>query len=239
MQENNYSVYASQLSQTDPELAKILDNFIYEVQTDVDLPVRVKMLSTLAYLLGIQGLEEYKIMLPVALDNAVTPIEAKEVMYQAIDYLGLGRIMPFIQITNDVLASRGIKLPLENQATTTSANRLEKGEEIQIHFFGSNMKGASKKGIINKWLAANCFGDYYTRNGLSDKNRELITFCFLASQGSVEPQLLIHAKANINLGNDHDFLIKIVLQNVQFIGYPRSLNAIRIINQATKELTKE
>jgi hypothetical protein len=49
------------------------------VQKDVDLPDRTKMLSTLAYLLGMQGKEEYEIMLPVVLDNGVNPVEAKEV----------------------------------------------------------------------------------------------------------------------------------------------------------------
>ena len=39
---------------------------------------------------------------------------------------------------------------------------------------------------INKWLADNCFGDYYTRTGLDLKMRELITFCFLAAQGGCE-----------------------------------------------------
>ena len=29
---------------------------------------------------------------------------------------------------------------------------------------------------------ANCFGDYYTRTGLDLKQREMITFCFLAAQ---------------------------------------------------------
>ena len=53
------------------------------MQKDVDLPDRTKMLSTLAYLLGMQGKEEYEVMLPVALDNGVTPVEAKEVLYQA------------------------------------------------------------------------------------------------------------------------------------------------------------
>ena len=51
------------------------------------MPDRTKMLSTLAYLLGMQGVDEYKVMLPVALDNGVSPVEAKEVLYQAVDYL--------------------------------------------------------------------------------------------------------------------------------------------------------
>lgn len=177
-------------------------------------------------------------MLPVALDNGINPVEVKEVLYQAIDYLGLGRVMPFFKVTNETLTARDIKLPLESQTKTTMENRLEEGEQTQIRLFGPQMKDFPKRGTINKWLVDNCFGDYYTRSGLDDRDREMITFCYLAAQGSVEPQLLAHAKANIGLGNDKEFLTKVVLQNEPFIGYPRSLNAISIVNQAAKELEK-
>ena len=70
------------------------------------------------------------------------------------------------------------------------------------------MKEAWKAGHINRWLAANCFGDYYTRNGLTLAERELITFCFLMAQGGCEPQLIAHAKGNMNMGNDRAFLIR-------------------------------
>ena len=178
-----------------------------------------------------QGLEEYRLMLPVALDNGVSPVEVKEIVYQAVDYLGLGLVMPFFKVTNTILLDRGEKLPLPKQATTMMEDRLEKGEETQMRLFGPQMKDFAKKGTINKWLVDNCFGDYYTRKGLSDKEREMITFCYLAVQGVCEPQLLAHAKTNVGLGNDQQFLTKIVLANVPFIGYPRSLNAINVINQ--------
>ena len=83
------------------------------------MPDRTKMLSTLAYLLGMQGVDEYKVMLPVALDNGVSPVEAKEVLYQAVDYLGLGRVFPFFKATNDVLRARGVEIPLPSQSITT------------------------------------------------------------------------------------------------------------------------
>lgn len=198
------------------------------------------MLSILAYLLGMQAIDEYELLLPVALDNEVTPIEAKEVVYQAVDYLGLGRVFPFFKVTNKILLDRGVKLPLETQATTSldEQDRLAKGEETQMRLFGPQMKDFAKKGTINKWLVDNCFGDYYTRKGLDDRQREMITFCYLAAQGGCEPQLLAHAKANIGLGNDKEFLINVVLNNVPFIGYPRSLNAISVVNQADSELNK-
>ena len=77
---------------------------------------------------------------------------------------------------------------------------------------------------INRWLTDNCFGDYYTRTGLTACQREMITFCFLTA----------HAAANIRLGNDQAFLIRVVSQCVPYIGYPRSLNALRCISEAAK-----
>jgi len=97
------------------------------------------------------------------------------------------------------------------------------------------MKEAWKTGHINRWLAENCFGDYYTRKGLTLSERELITFCFLAAQGGCEPQLTAHAKGNMNMGNDKAFLLSVVSQCLPYIGYPRSLNAITCINKAVEE----
>ena len=122
--------------------------------------------------------------------------------------------------------------PLPSQATTTMDDRLEKGVAAQVAIFGEGMKEAWKKSHINRWLADNCFGDYYTRTGLDLKQREMITFCFLMAQGGCEPQLTAHAKGNLNLGNDRDFLIRVVSQCLPYIGYPRSLNAITCINKA-------
>lgn len=67
------------------------------------------------------------------------------------------------------------------------------------------MKDAWKSSTINYYLASNCFGDYYTRTGLNLKQREIVTFCILMAQGGCEPQVIAHAKGNMNLGNDAQF----------------------------------
>ena len=72
------------------------------------------------------------------------------------------------------------------------------------------------------------------RTGLTLAQREMITFCFLAAQGGCEPQLTSHAKGNMNMGNDKDFLIRVVSQCLPYIGYPRSLNAIACVNKAAE-----
>lgn len=223
--------------ETDPEFMERMEYFTLEEtvkEPGQELPGDVRYLAILSVLLGCQGMDVYKEKLKEALEQGVTPVMVKEMVYQAVDYLGLGRVMPYLEATNEVLISQGIELPLANQATTTLENRLEKGVQAQAEIFGEHMKEAWKAGHINRWLAANCFGDYYTRGGLDLKQREMITFCFLAAQGGCEPQLTAHAKGNMNLGNDKDFLIRVVSQCLPYIGYPRSLNAIGCINKAAE-----
>lgn len=184
-------------------------------------------------------MDEFRAILPAALNVGVTPVEAKEIVYQSVPYIGIGRAFPFLKITNETLSARGVELPLPPQSTTTTGNRREKGTQAQVAIFGEGMRDFWKSGPeetrhINLWLTANCFGDYYTRTGLDYRQREMITFCFLAAQGGCEPQLISHAKANMRIGNDKAFLIKIVSQCLPYIGYPRSLNALRCVDEAAR-----
>ena len=225
------------LYETDPEFAERLEQFAFHEVVNEEgqqLDDVTRHMAVLAALLGCQGLDEFKLELARALDAGLTPVMVKEVVYQAVDYLGIGRVRPFLNAVNEILEARGIKLPLEGQATTTMENRLEKGAQAQVDIFGEGMKDAWKNGHINRWLAANCFGDYYTRTGLNLAQREMITFCFLAAQGGCEPQLTAHAGGNMNLGNDKEFLIKVVSQCLPYIGYPRSLNAINCVNKGAE-----
>lgn len=105
-------------------------------------------------------MDAYEEILPRAMENGVTPVMVKECVYQAVDYLGYGRMLPFLNATNDVFSRSGIALPLPGQATTTMENRLEKGVAAQAAIFGDRMKEAWKQSHINRWLADNCIGIY-------------------------------------------------------------------------------
>lgn len=223
---------------TDPEFSERFEYFAFDEVINEEscrLDTETRYISVLAALIGCGGADAFREMLKKALDDGISPIAVKEIVYQATNYLGYGRVLPFLKCVNEVLTDCGIALPLEGQATTNLENRLEKGIEAQAEIFGENMKEAWKAGTVNRWLASNCFGDYYTRKGLNLARRELVTFCFLMAQGGCEPQLIAHSKGNMNMGNDKDFLIKVVLQCLPYIGYPRSLNAIACVNKAVEQ----
>lgn len=236
--EKMFPEYKSKLSKTDSEFIELFDNFAFdEVVNQDDLEDHTRFIAILATLVGCQGIEEFQAMLKAAYQFEVTPIEMKEIVYQGTAYLGIGRTLPFLKVVNDFCKEKGIPLPLEGQSTTTQETRLEKGAQAQVDIFGEGMRDFYKSGEeevkhINKWLAANCFGDYYTRGGLDYKQREMITFCFLAAQGGCEPQLISHARANMRIGNDYNFLVKVISQCLPYIGYPRSLNALRCLEEA-------
>ncbi len=222
---------------TDSEFIERYDAFaLQEVVNEPgqQLDDTTRYIAILATLIGCQGVDEYQMILSQALEGALTPVMAKEIVYQAAAYLGIGRVYPFLTATNEIMTGLGIQLPLKGQAMTTMEDRLEKGAQVQVDIFGAGMKEFWRGGHINRWLAANCFGDYYTRNGLDLKQREMITFCFLAAMGGCEPQLTSHAAGNMNLGNDKEFLMRVVSQCLPYLGYPRSLNAISCINKAAE-----
>ena len=225
------------LYETDPEFMERFAHFAFDEVVNEEgqqLEPATRYLAILSALMGCQGLDAFKSLIPQALEAGLTPVMIKEAVYQAVDYLGMGRVIPFLDGVNQVFKEQGIALPLEGQATTTLEDRLEKGSQAQVDIFGEGMRDFWKGGHINRWLATNCFGDYYTRTGLDLKQREMITFCFLAAQGGCEPQLTSHASGNMRLGNDKAFLIRVISQCLPYIGYPRSLNAITCVNKAAE-----
>ncbi len=222
---------------TDPEFAERYDNFSFdEVVSQGKLDEDSRFLAILAALIGCDALETFSAMIKPAMNYGVTPVEIREIVYQASAYLGIGRVHPFIKAMDSVFEKNGVALPLEPQATTIIENRVEKGNDAQVQIFGDGMKGFQDSGPeetrhINRWLAGHCFGDWYTRTGLSLAQREMITFCFIAALGGCEKQLAAHTQGNFNVGNDRDFLIDVVSQLVPYIGYPRSLNALAVVNE--------
>lgn len=233
--------HVSTLQKTDPELIEAFDNFAFdEVISYGGLDTKTRLMMILASTIASQALSEYKVMAGGALNVGVTPVEIKEILYQSVAYVGIAKVLDFIYATNEVFESRGIKLPLEGQSTTTPETRYEKGLSVQKSIFGKmidNMYENSPKDQIHiqRYLSANCFGDYYTRKGLDIKTRELLTFSMLVSLGGAESQVKGHIQGNANVGNDKKMLLSVVTQLLPYIGYPRTLNAINALNEVLPE----
>ncbi len=231
--------HPSTLRATDPELVEIFDNWAFDdVIQDAPLDVRLRLMVQLAALIASHAVAEYRAVLSAALQVGVTPVEIKEIVYQAVPYTGMARVFDFLHVTNEVFAARGVALPLPGQSTTDPQTRHARGLDVQKQLLGARIdqmyaQSPPDQLHLQRYLSANCFGDYLPRNGLDIKTRELLTLAMLAALGGCEAQLAGHVTANLAAGNNRKTLVSVVTHLLPFIGYPRALNALRIVNEGT------
>lgn len=224
------------ISAADPELAEMFGNFAFdETQQYGNLDMRTRIMVTMASAIASQSTVLYRTLVGAALDNGITPIEIREILYQAVPYVGMGKVGDFVGVMNGEFTAHGIVLPLECQAVASPDDRMEKGLALQTSIFGDNIRqmyetSPADQLHIQKALSGNCFGDYQTRTGLDVRTRELLTFSMLVSLGGCEPQVKGHIQGNLNVGNDKAMMLAVVTQLLPYIGYPRTLNAISCLN---------
>ncbi len=229
--------YESKAGSTDPELIEVFDNFAFdEVLAHDNMDTKTRVLMVLASTIGSYALTEFKMMANAALNIGATPVEIKEIVYQAVPYVGIAKVIDFLYAANVLFKEKGIELPQESQSTTTPETRFEKGLAKQKEIFGEiidNLYKNSPKDLlhIQHYLSANCFGDYITRNGLDVKTREMVTLSFLIALGGTESQIKGHIRGNANVGNDRQTLINLMTQLLPYVGYPRTLTAINCLNE--------
>lgn len=226
------------IQKNDPEFHEIFKNFTYgEVFEYSTLSQKESILVTLASLIACQSPKAFKKILLSALNCDITPEEVKELLYQSVPYVGFGRAHNFFGIVIKVFEKKEIEMPLPPRSNTTCENRREKGRELQEKYFGSEMIEMINENTpddqqhFNRFLEGFCFGDFYTRDGLNDRQRELITFVFIATLGGCENQLRGHVQGNLTVGNDKEKLISAITVILPYIGFPRTLNALSIVNE--------
>src|SRR6478672_1468199 len=162
---------ASTLAHSDPELVDYFDNFAFdEVLTDAEqlddnVDLRTRLLVQLAATLAAGGLTEFRVLATAALANAgVGPVELKELVYQAVPYVGMARVFDYLHAANDILTAAGVELPLPGRATSNPQTRHQRGKQVQERIVG--IGGVEKMHDdaledckhFQRYLTGNCFG---------------------------------------------------------------------------------
>lgn len=225
----------------DKEYKEIMLNYIYgDIYQHGNLSLQLRELILIVVNATNHTLKALSKHVKSALKANVSPIEIKEVIYQCTPYIGFGKAEEALEVVNEILHELHIPLPLESQHTVDEETRFEKGFAVQCAAFGKEHIQAGHDQApkelkhIQNYLSEHCFGDFYTRNGIDLKLRELMTFVILATLGGCENQLRAHIKANLTVGNNRELLIETITQCQPYIGFPRTLNAIHVINEVAK-----
>lgn len=228
------TVNAKQRNQ-DPGMDAIIARMMNVTKRGTTLSTNQKYFVLLATCAA-QGLSEEAVdVTAAALKAGVEPIVIKEAVYQTAPYVGVG-VKEALEGVNEALKDAGVRLPLVSQTTVNDQNRLAKGIEVQTAIFGDAITQMHKnttepmKPLMIEDLSGYCFGDFYTRTGMSVKDRELVVFAAIAALGGCEAQLKAHAGANLKEGATKQNLIDALQVAVPLNGFPRTLNAVAVVN---------
>lgn len=223
----------------DPELANTMKRFVYGdvVEQTKKLSDKQRQLVTIVVLAANQNEKLLRKNVEGALKIGVTPLEIREALYQVTPYIGFAKAFEALDATNAVFSARGIKLPLPAQGTVTEADRFDKGIDVQIGIYGDRIKQSRANAPADQMhiqddLAEFCFGDTYTRGVLDIQMRELLTVSVLDALGT-EPQMKGHILGNLKVGNGRETIIAAFTTALPYVGFPRTLNAMRCVNEVT------
>ncbi|MGA3029625.1 MAG: carboxymuconolactone decarboxylase family protein [Candidatus Limnocylindrales bacterium] len=86
-------------------------------------------------------------------------------------------------------------------------------------------------GDLGRYIVEFAFGDIYSREGLSLRDRELVTVAALTAMGGREPQLRVHLGAGLNVGLTALELEEVIIQTVPYAGFPTAINALNLLRE--------
>ena len=86
-------------------------------------------------------------------------------------------------------------------------------------------------GDLGRYIVEFGFGDIYSRDGLSLRDRELATIALLTALGGREPQLRVHLRAGLNVGLSAREIEEVIIQTVPYAGFPTAINAFTLLKE--------
>ncbi len=83
---------------------------------------------------------------------------------------------------------------------------------------------------LENYIVEFAFGDIYSREGLSDKEKTLLTISSLVTQG-LEPQLTLHVNTGLTVGITPKEIVGAIIHLLPYTGFPRVLNALKVAKE--------
>jgi 4-carboxymuconolactone decarboxylase len=88
---------------------------------------------------------------------------------------------------------------------------------------------------LRKYIIEFSFGDIYSRDGTSLKQKEIAVVAALTAMGNAAPQLNVHINGALNVGCSVEEIVEVIIQMSSYSGFPSALNAINILNEVIKD----
>ena len=115
-------------------------------------------------------------------------------------------------------------------------DRFERGlKKLQEVDGNAGIEITENLGDLGKYVVEFAFGDIYSREGLSLREREIATIAMLTALGGREPQLEVHINGGLNVGLTAKEIEEIIIQTVAYAGFPTAINGMNVLKKVQAE----
>ena len=122
----------------------------------------------------------------------------------------------------------------------TGKTRFERGLEKLAEVDGTAGKEVVEPlGDLGTYIVEFGFGDLYSRDGLSLRDREIATVAMLTVLAGREPQLRLHLGAALNVGLTVAEIEEVIIHTVTFAGFPTAINAMNLLHSVVETREKQ
>jgi 4-carboxymuconolactone decarboxylase len=83
------------------------------------------------------------------------------------------------------------------------------------------------------------YGDIYSREGLSPKERQIATIASLVTLGTAPTELKAHIQGALNVGCTRPEIVEVIMQMAVYAGFPAAVNALLTAKEVFAELERD
>jgi 4-carboxymuconolactone decarboxylase len=83
------------------------------------------------------------------------------------------------------------------------------------------------------------YGDIYSREGLSPKERQIATIASLVTLGTAPTELKAHIQGALNVGCTRPEIVEVIMQMAVYAGFPAAVNSLLVAKEVFAELDRD
>lgn len=201
------------------------------------LPMRDRMLTTVAVLVSLQRMHQLRTYFNSAINVGVDPVEVQEVVIQCSVHAGFPATVNALELLRDVLVLRGETVDMPEVPEVPLEELDRRGRELYGDLFGDLPDAAndSTAATLTRLELRFGFGEILSRPGLDRRSRVIVAVAAsLALRDDAELTHWLAAARRVGLSNAE--CDEVLLQCAYYVGIAPALRALRHgVAQTTNE----
>ena len=198
---------------------------------------RDRSLAVISILTTLQSDNALRFHLAAGLGHGLKPSEIEEVMVQLGGYAGFPRALDGMRSAREVFTDHGIEpdRPSTAEPKDDGQRRTDARAVFAVMTLNQSLDGVGvDMGNFTGTAGRFAFGDLWSREEVSRRDRSLIVISTLAAQSKMQ-ELRFHVRAGLTHGLGVEELEELMVTTAAYVGFPTAVEGFRVLREMLAE----